>query len=85
MKAKHRTEGKALDELQSRHGYMFTELTHAAERQTMQYVRDPKTGTAKCVPAVCVRLIVPADSKLGQGIVTMRSKANGAAKKGKRK
>lgn len=81
MSAKHKQESKALELLQGKHSYMFQELRHSADRTTMQYTRDKKTGKSSVTLAMCIKLIVPADSKLGIGICDMRKKK---AKKGKR-
>lgn len=65
-------EGELLDELQVKHGYMLVELTHKNERTSMTYTRDKETGKSLVKPAVCIKLVVPVDSKLGLGIIEMR-------------
>jgi hypothetical protein len=75
-------EQKLIDELQRGHMYMFIELSRKAERETMQFQRDKETGKSLCTPAVCIKLVVPADSALGERIVEMRKKK---AKEGKKR
>lgn len=71
-KQKAKKERAALDELRAKHSYMLYELRHKDERVTMIYHRDHKTGTSMIEPAVCVKLVVPADSELGKEILANR-------------
>jgi len=69
--AKKKRESRALSELSRDHGYMFQKLRHRAERFTTQFTRNRKTGKSLLTPAVCIKLIVPVSSDLGEQIVAM--------------
>jgi hypothetical protein len=80
---KHRRESKALDELCDNHDYMFQELRHERDRETMLFKHDKKTRESALTPALCIKLVVPAGSALGVRIVEMR-KLKTAAMRSKR-
>jgi hypothetical protein len=80
--AKQRREAKLVNQLTNEHCYMFIELRHKDERETSLFSQNRKTGKTTIAPAVCIRLVVPLDSNLGQGIEAMRKKK---AKEGKKR
>lgn len=70
--SKQRKERAALDVLRGDHSYILAEPSLKRERESMIWQRDRATGKSVVLPAVAIRLIVPADSHLGQEIIANR-------------
>lgn len=73
-KLSKRQEEKIVVDLQVKQGYMFQELPKSQRSTMMMSERNPKTKKMVIKPAVCIKLIVPADSWLGGRIVADRAK-----------
>lgn len=63
-------EQRILVELQTKHGYAFADTLSARERTLM--VTDRSSGRLLIKPAYAIKLVVPADSSLGDQIAAER-------------